>query len=54
MKRICKLISDYMGVLVLLSAVVALVFPDALSHLKPKLINPLLGTYFSAAWRSLR
>ena len=43
MKRICKLISDYMGVLVLLSAVVALVFPDALSHLKPKLINPLLG-----------
>ena len=43
MKRICKLISDYMGVLVLLSAVAALVFPDALSHLKPKLINPLLG-----------
>ena len=43
MKRICKLISDYMGVLVLLSAVAALVFPDTLSHLKPKLINPLLG-----------
>ena len=43
MKRICKLISDYMGVLVLLSAVAALVFPDALGHLKPKLINPLLG-----------
>ena len=43
MKRICKLISDYMGVLVLLSAVAALVFPDVLSHLKPKLINPLLG-----------
>ena len=43
MKRICKLISDYMGVLVLLSAVAALVFPDALSHLKPRLINPLLG-----------
>jgi BASS family bile acid:Na+ symporter len=32
-----------MGVLVLLSAVAALVFPDTLSHLKPKLINPLLG-----------
>lgn len=29
MKRICRLISDYMGVLVLLSAVAALVFPDA-------------------------
>ena len=43
MKRICKLISDYMGVLVLLSAVAALVFPDTLNHLKPKLINPLLG-----------
>ena len=43
MKRICKLISDYMGVLVLLSAVAALVFPDALGHLKPRLINPLLG-----------
>ena len=43
MKRICKLISDYMGVLVLLSAVAALVFPDALSHLRPTLINPLLG-----------
>ena len=43
MKRVCKFISDYMGVLVLLSAVAALVFPGTLSHLKPKLINPLLG-----------
>ncbi|MBQ5984152.1 MAG: bile acid:sodium symporter family protein [Bacteroidales bacterium] len=43
MKRLCKLISDYMGVLVLLSAVAALLFPDTLSHLKPRLINPLLG-----------
>ena len=43
MKRLCKLISDYMGLLVLLSALAALVFPDTLSHLKPKLINPLLG-----------
>jgi BASS family bile acid:Na+ symporter len=43
MKRICKLISDYMGVLVLLSAVAALMFPEALSHLNPKFINPLLG-----------
>ena len=32
-----------MGVLVLLSAVAALVFPDVLSHLKTSLINPLLG-----------
>ena len=43
MKRVCKLISDYMGELVLLSALAALLFPDTLSHLKPKLINPLLG-----------
>jgi BASS family bile acid:Na+ symporter len=43
MKRLCKLISDYMGLLVLLSALAALVFPDTLSHLKPRLINPLLG-----------
>ena len=43
MRRLCKLISDYMGVLVLLSAVAALLFPDTLSHLKPRLINPLLG-----------
>ena len=32
-----------MGVLVLLSAVASLLFPDTLSHLKPRLINPLLG-----------
>ena len=43
MKRFCQFISDYMGVLVLLSAVAALLFPDTLGHLKPRLINPLLG-----------
>ena len=43
MKRICKIIADYMGLLVLLSAGVALVFPGALGHLKPSLINPMLG-----------
>ena len=43
MKRLCKLISDYMGVLVLLAAVAGLLFPDTLSKLKPTLINPLLG-----------
>ena len=32
-----------MGFLVLLSAVAALVFPEALGHLKPSLINPMLG-----------
>ena len=43
MKRICQFISDHMGVLVLLAAVAALMFPEALGHLKPRLINPLLG-----------
>ena len=43
MKRICKFISDYMGVLVLLAAIVALLWPDAFSHVKPTSINPLLG-----------
>ena len=43
MKRVCKRISDLMGVLVLLSALAALLFPDTLSRLKPTLINPLLG-----------
>ena len=32
-----------MGLLVLLSAGAALVFPGALGHLKPSLINPMLG-----------
>ena len=43
MKRICQLISKYMRVLVLLSAVIGPVFPDLFSHIKPKVINPLLG-----------
>ena len=43
MKRFCKFVSDYMGVLVLLSALAALLFPETLGHLKPRLINPLLG-----------
>ena len=54
MKRLCKLISDYMGLLVLLSALAALVFPDTLSHLKPKLINPLLGVIMFGMGLTLR
>ena len=34
MKQICKLISDYMGVLVLLAAVAALLWPDAFNSIK--------------------
>ncbi|MDY6418754.1 MAG: bile acid:sodium symporter family protein [Bacteroidales bacterium] len=43
MKKICKWISDWMGVLVLVSAILALAFPEVVGHLKPSLINPLLG-----------
>jgi len=43
MKQICKWISDWMGVLVLVSAILALAFPEGVGHLKPSLINPLLG-----------
>ncbi len=54
MKRFCKLISDYMGVLVLLSALFALLFPDTLSHLRPTLINPLLGIIMFGMGLTLR
>lgn len=43
MKQLCKVISDYMGVLVLLSAVVAMIWPDAFSQVRPTIISPLLG-----------
>ena len=43
MKQICRFISGYMGVLVLLSAVAAYFFPEALSGIKPASVNYLLG-----------
>ena len=43
MRRICKLISDNMGVLVLVAALAGVLFPGTLGRLKPALINPLLG-----------
>ena len=43
MKQLCKWISDWMGVLVLVSAILVLAFPEVVGHLKPSLINPLLG-----------
>lgn len=43
MKKLCQYISDYMGVLVLLAAVVALAWPELFSQVKPTVINPLLG-----------
>ena len=43
MKKICKLISDYMGMLVLLAAVTAFLWPEAISQVKTTIINPMLG-----------
>lgn len=43
MKKICHYISEYMGVLVLVAAVMALVFPDMLTQVRPTVINYLLG-----------
>ena len=54
MKQLCKLISDYMGVLVLAAAVVALVVPSAFSGIKPTVINPLLGVIMFGMGMALR
>ena len=43
MMQLGKWISDWMGGLVLVSAILALAFPEVVGHLKPSLINPLLG-----------
>ena len=54
MKKICKLISDYMGVLVLAAAIVALTVPSAFSGVKPTVINPLLGIIMFGMGMALR
>ena len=54
MKRLCKLISDYMGLLVLLSAVSALAWPTFFGHLKPTVISPLLGVIMFGMGLTLR
>lgn len=43
MKKLCHYISDYMGMLVLATAMIALAFPNAFLLLRPALINYLLG-----------
>jgi len=53
-KQICRLISQYMGVIVLLSAIVALLWPGAFSGVKPTVINPLLGVIMFGMGMTLR
>jgi len=43
MKKLCHYISEYMGVLVLAAALLALAFPAALQQIRPTVINYLLG-----------
>ena len=43
MKKLCHYISEYMGLLVLAAAVLALIFPSVLQQIRPTVINPLLG-----------
>ena len=43
MKRLCHYISEYMGILVLAAALLALAFPDVLRQVRPTVINYLLG-----------
>ena len=54
MKKLCHYISEYMGVLVLLSAIVALLFPGVFSQVKPTVINPLLGVIMFGMGLTLR
>ena len=53
-KRISKFIADYMGVLVLLAAVVALIWPGTFNGVKPTVINPLLGVIMFGMGMTLR
>ena len=42
-KKLCHYISEYMGLLVLAAALLAFVFPATLQHIRPTIINYLLG-----------
>ena len=43
MKKLCHFISEYMGLLVLVAALLALTFPSLLQQIRPTVINYLLG-----------
>ena len=43
MKKLCRYISEYMGVLVLAAALLALAFPSIPGQIRPTVINYLLG-----------
>ena len=43
MKKLCHYISDYMGILVLVTALLSFAFPQLLQQVRPTVINYLLG-----------
>ncbi len=54
MKRLCQLISDYMGVIILLVAILSYLFPSALVHVSPTIINYLLSIVMFGMGLTLR
>ena len=54
MKIICDFITRWMGVLVLVAAVSALLLPDLFVGIKPSVINPLLGLVMFGMGLTLR
>ena len=43
MKKLCHYISEYMGILVLVTALLSFAFPQLLQQVRPTVINYLLG-----------
>lgn len=54
LKKACDFIARWMGVLVLVSAVVALLWPELFNGIKPTVINPLLGLVMFGMGLTLR
>ena len=54
MKTLCRYISNYMGILVLAAALLAMTFPEAFQQVRPKVINYLLGVVMFGMGLTLR
>jgi BASS family bile acid:Na+ symporter len=54
MKTLCRYISNYMGILVLAAALLAMTFPEVFQQVRPKVINYLLGVVMFGMGLTLR
>ena len=54
MKTFCRYISNYMGILVLAAALLAMTFPEVFQQVRPKVINYLLGVVMFGMGLTLR